>query len=207
MSISGNLLNTVVKVPLKGRVAFAIDFSPVSVAGMTVSLYVAGDDGSAEANLIEHEGTDTKTSATAVLFELTTPEAALLSAQRLRPFLVTLADEATEEVRYTMAGYLLPALNAFYGSLAATSMQPVLNSAFVNRVAITAYAGNVSGTLDYITTADKTLGTILEFVLTTGAQPEQWVLEAGTNATDAGVYQRGNDYNASTNARVWRRCM
>jgi hypothetical protein len=207
MSIQGNLAATIVKVPLKGRVAFAMDFSPVSVAGMTVSLYVAPDDGSAEADIITHEGTDTKTSSTAVLFELTSPEALLLSAQRLRPFLVTLADEATEEVRYSMTGYLLPVLNLFYGSLAATIMQPTLNSAFVNRVAITAYAGNVSGSLDYITTADKSLGTILEFVLVSGGQPEQWVLEAGTNATDAGVYQRPNDYNGSTNARVWRRCM
>ncbi len=206
MSISGNLPVTVVKVPLKGRTAFAIDFSPVDVTANTVTLTVDSDDG-ADSALITHAGTDTKTSATAVLFELTSGESALLSAQRLRPFLVSIADTSTQEVVYTVAGYLLPALNAFYGSFAVTHMQPVLNSAFVNRVAVTAYAGNVSGTLDYITTTDKTLGTILEFVLTSGGQPEQWVLEAGTNATEAGVYQRGNDYNASTNARVWRRCM
>ena len=206
MSLSGNLPVTVVKVPLKGRIAFAIDFSPVDITAKTVTLTVDSDDGS-ETTLITHAGTDTKTSATAVLFELTTEEAALLSAYRLRPFMVTIASESTAEVSYSVLGYLLPILNAIYGSFAATSMQPSLNSAFVNRVVVTAYAGNVSGTLDYITTTTKTLGTIVEFILSSGSAPEQWVLESGTNATEAGVYQRPNDYNASTNARVWRRCM
>lgn len=206
MSISGNLPVTVVKVPLKGRVAFAIDFSPVDITAKTITLVVDSDDG-ADSALITHAGTDTKTSATAVLFELSGAEALLLSAQRIRPFLVSIADTATTEVVYTVAGYLLPVLNAFYGSFAATIMQPLLNSAYVNRVAITAYSGNVSGTLDYITSVDKSLGTILEFITASGGAPEQWVLESGTSATEAGSVQRPNDYHASTNARVWRRCM
>jgi hypothetical protein len=208
MSIAGNIVVTTAKVPLVGRTAFQLGFSPLDISACNVNIYVLDDPSDAlTAAIITHAGTDAHLSVTDVEVEFTAPEAALLSAQRLFPLVAVVSDASTAEVLYVTTASLMPVRNGFYGQFTATLMQPVLNSAYVNRLAITAYAGGTSGCLDFITTADKTLGTIIEFVLTTGAQPEQWVLEAGVNTTDAGATQNGTDYNASTNARFWRRCM
>jgi hypothetical protein len=70
------------------------------------------------------------------------------------------------------------------------------------RTDITQRTGGTANALDSIATVPLGLGSIIGFVGTAGL--EWWQLNAGTQAT-SNSYTRPVDYNASTNARVWKR--
>lgn len=208
MAIPGNLTLTTVACPLLGRAGFVLDFTPLALSSYLVTCYILQypDDALTEA-LITHVGTDAKITSTAIFVELSTEERELVSAQAVYYLVVVITVPSTTEIISQLLANLYFQLTAFSGSFTPIFMQPVLSSTTVNRVAVTAYTGGIAGALDYITTADKVLGTIIEFILASGGAVEQWVLEAGTNATDPGTYQRGTDYSDPSNTRVWRRCM
>jgi hypothetical protein len=70
------------------------------------------------------------------------------------------------------------------------------------RTDITQRTGGTAAALDSLATTTLGLGSIVGFVGSAGL--EWWQLNAGTQATSA-AYTRPTDYNASTNARVWKR--
>lgn len=65
-----------------------------------------------------------------------------------------------------------------------------------------AYIGGAATALDAIVTTTKTAGYYLEFVHTTDG-PRAYQLTAGTSAESSPDIIRPDDYNASTNAKVW----
>lgn len=66
----------------------------------------------------------------------------------------------------------------------------------------TAYTGGAASALDAIVTTTKTANYYLEFVHTTDG-PRAYQLTAGTDAESSPDIIRPDDYNASTNAKVW----
>jgi hypothetical protein len=70
------------------------------------------------------------------------------------------------------------------------------------RTDITQRTGGTAASLDSLATTTLGLGSIVAFV--GGAGLEWWQLIAGTQATSA-AHTQPVDYNASTNARVWKR--
>lgn len=60
-------------------------------------------------------------------------------------------------------------------------------------------------TLAAVITANLTVPVVKVWVNAADLTIQVWVLKAGTDATSAGSVRRPNDYNASTNAKVWYR--
>ena len=56
-----------------------------------------------------------------------------------------------------------------------------------------------------LATTGLTVPVIRVWIQTSDGTVQTWILRAGTDATDAGSVQRPNDYNGSTNAKVWYR--
>lgn len=75
-----------------------------------------------------------------------------------------------------------------------------------NEPTLTALTGGAATALDSLLTANGLRSTGNIVVLSYDATSQQWQLVAGTDAEDsaAGIV-RPDDYNASTNARVWKR--
>lgn len=90
-------------------------------------------------------------------------------------------------------------LNTAYRS-GATPPEPTATTQI--RTDITQRTGGTPNALDHIVTTTLGLGSIIGFVGTAGL--EWWQLNSGTQAT-SNAYTRPTDYNASTNARVWKR--
>ncbi len=67
---------------------------------------------------------------------------------------------------------------------------------------ITAYTGGAASALDSIVTTTKTAGYYVEFVHATDG-PRAYQLTSGTDAESSPDIIRPDDYNASTNAKVW----
>lgn len=68
---------------------------------------------------------------------------------------------------------------------------------------VTQLEGTDNTALSYIATVGITPNYAVMFLNANTALVETWVLRAGTDATDGVSVQRPNDYNASTNAKVW----
>ena len=71
-------------------------------------------------------------------------------------------------------------------------------------ITITGQTGGGATNLDGQVTATMTLGALVPVDTGVGAL-QWWELVAGTEASALGTYQRGSDYNAVTNARVFVR--
>lgn len=80
-------------------------------------------------------------------------------------------------------------------------------AAFTDANAYQANGASISSlaTLSAIATTGLTTPVIRVWVQSSDATSQTWVLKAGTDATDTGSVQRPDDYNASTNAKVWYR--
>jgi hypothetical protein len=80
-------------------------------------------------------------------------------------------------------------------------------AAFTDASAYQANGASISSlaTLSAVATTGLTTPTIRVWVESSDATSQTWVLKAGTDATDTGSVQRPDDYNASTNAKVWYR--
>ena len=204
-------INTI-SIPIRGRhtarLAFVdSDGAALDIDGLTINVYILDKLDDATSAFLLHKLTGTgvttllPTTNGVALLELSDADLTVLSSQRTFPFVAT-ADDGT--VRGTLTGYaLLTLVTATSEAADSTSTTVQLSTRFVNIVSVTDYVGG-TGYLDGIATVGVAAGVWVKFTRA-GAQPEEWELVAGTDATDAGVYQRPTDYNASTNAKVWIR--
>jgi len=72
---------------------------------------------------------------------------------------------------------------------------------------VTGLTGGTAGMLDSVVTADVAVGRLAQFVINVSGVdvPHLWQLVAGTDAEDAaGGIVRPDDYDATTNAKVWK---
>lgn len=73
-----------------------------------------------------------------------------------------------------------------------------------NRSTVTSLTGGGVLTLDGIATASNAMGTGAVVLISINAIAQHWQLLAGTDAEDGLTVVRPDDYDATTNARVWK---
>lgn len=91
-------------------------------------------------------------------------------------------------------------LNISTGGTLGTAAFTDANAYQANGASITSLA-----TLSAISTTGLTVPVIRLWIQTSDGTSQMWVLKTGTDATDTGSVQRPDDYNASTNAKIWYR--
>lgn len=216
MSIAGNLSLSVVEIPLKGRTAYHLTLTDssgtvISLDDRTVVVYLLknADDALAAAVLTKTSAVSgevtilSPSSSGRILVNYTSGNAALLSTQRIYTVMATVEDPTDGIVHVqTFLGVPMQVTSGQQFDGADSATNAALSTRFVNLMALSGVVGG-SGYLNGVSTVSETAGVIVKFFVS--SEPQEWLLFAGTTASDGVSYQRPTDYNASTNAKVWKR--
>lgn len=215
MSVPGLINPPVVLLPFKGRPMFGLSFDDSTGADVdltartvSVSVYTSLDATSPLATRDTGGGGGvskvTPITGGNVTVELTAPQLALLSLQRLYAFVATVTDDVSAQIVATIAGFLLPTAYLPGSGFAITSGTGIsaLSTSYVNTVTITGYTGG-AGTLEALDAAGQNVPCVVQFPNWSTGAPEQWVLETSSATPVA------NEIVASlANAgKRWRRIM
>lgn len=209
----GNLAPTILAFPLRGKAAFTLNVVDEDGAAFTLdpayayalSVHASPTTAAALMTLAVGSGLTLGSpySAGGINVAFSAPQVALLSAQKLYSFLLTVTNVSLDII-LSNTGRLLPSLEPLSASYATGgSGTSTLSILYVNVQSLLGETGG-SGYLDGIATVNQQVGCIVEYIDPTSGQLKGWILEAYAYAPAAGSFVRPTDYNAVTNIKTWR---
>lgn len=184
---------------LRGRPCIYGELSRDIAGDLVVEVYVLPNpDSDLEDALLSYssdEGTVTVTGDRTFFIDDDEFLPELLSAQGLYNLHVQLKNAGDDTVEFAEMFQLIASHELTDDILPVSAF---LSTRFVNTKQFTSEAD-----LDAIVTVGQDVGCIVRFV-PPGEQPQEWILRASTDASEAGAKRRAGDYGAS-NQKVWVR--